>query len=485
MVCPLQHGSFKINVDSSSLLIEGRGEVFEHMLSFFLEEHFHDQTRSFIRIKGVVRPSFLEHFNLAKLSSFALSPFDAALTYYFDERPVFYIKANFYDTLLKLGGFFKKPKKTPASLAVEVNLSERKLQDLHFKTDFLSLRGDVFFADDWSPKGASLVGSLQRWQDFLLTFTHINETLRFNLSGKCLHAKALLESFLKSEPSKRSDAWDGKKIVAEMFLDKVVFEPGYPLYNFALNFEGLQKGTDLEMSKLFIRGQIPAQKKKGKEHTFSIRKKEKPKSFSFIEAKTTQAGYFAGALGMLSNLRGGSLLLNLDQEKKGDAFSGFLVAKDFYVQKTTLTQRFFVTLTSPTSFLRLFSNGDMLVSDLRMRFTLDEGVLDIKRANASCVDTAFSWHGWVDFQKEGLDIAGNVIPAYFLNRLITSIPIFGRLIAGSKDDGLFATRFYIKGKLSDPKVGANPLQVITPGFLKEQFQEEDIKKIQQTKPQKT
>lgn len=482
---PVSNGSFKLNVGNKSLLLEGTGDVLEQSLTLFLEEYFDDQSKSFLKIKGRLTPAFLERFGLGVVSRVVPSPFEGAVTYHLDGRSTLHVDADFQEALLDGGGLLKKPKKVPATLALDVDLKQKKLSEIVFRTPFLDMRGDAMFDDKWHPAKASFMGKTPKLQDFLLTFAYTDNTYRIDLSGKRAHVKNLVHNLLASDNSKSKESTalsNGQRVSVSANLKEAVIEPGYPLCDVSLTYQGAQKGKTFVTESLVVRGKGPVKGKQKKSSSFSVRKKPAPKELSAFEIKTTNAGYLLAAMGWLSNVKDGSLLVNLDEKSPTSGFEGLLVAKDFAIQKTTFTQRFFITLTSPTSFLRLFSKGDMSVADLRVRFVLKDGVLTMKRANASCIDTAFAWKGWIDFNQDVIDVAGNVIPAYFLNRLITSIPILGRLIAGSKDDGLFATRFYVKGPLKDPKVSANPLQIITPGFLKEQFQEEEEKKIDKERP---
>jgi hypothetical protein len=74
------------------------------------------------------------------------------------------------------------------------------------------------------------------------------------------------------------------------------------------------------------------------------------------------------------------------------------------------------------------------------------------------------------FGLQKLNLKGTIIPSYSLNSLPSQIPLLGELLIGDEGEGVFATRFSVKGTLDDPDVSANPLSMITPGFLRNVFE---------------
>lgn len=68
-----------------------------------------------------------------------------------------------------------------------------------------------------------------------------------------------------------------------------------------------------------------------------------------------------------------------------------------------------------------------------------------------------------------IDLKGTVIPSYTLNSLPGKVPIIGKLLVGGKDEGVFGTKFSMRGALDDPQVIVNPLSMLTPGFLRNIF----------------
>ena len=74
--------------------------------------------------------------------------------------------------------------------------------------------------------------------------------------------------------------------------------------------------------------------------------------------------------------------------------------------------------------------------------------------------------GVMDYGRDTVDLAGNLIPAYQLNNLFAKIPLFGPLLGGGKNEGLFAINYRITGKVSAPLLRVDPLSAIAPGILR-------------------
>ena len=484
----LSKGTFTLKADQKALFLQGKARVLDHTVRLFLEEHFNDQKNSSISLSGKFRPCFWEHFRLQRLHDVTLSPLQVKLTYPFYDRAPLIFHLDLTNAHLKLANFWAKPKKTPAALDFHLNLHQDNptIEKILYQMGTLKAQGQVHFNKDWDWTAMTYTVKAPREQDFQLNIKRIPKDTRVTLKGKKLFAPELLDA-LKGEETKSKSSLlaPNETLAVTANLDTLTIDKRFPLSHIDLLFRARQTKDELVTQQLSVKGKMPSLSKSRSRDdkkssqkvkttspkalaSFSFEQKEpSPNARNAWQLKSTNMGHLLGALGWLSNIKGGKLLLNLNETKKPNHFEGLVVAKDFSIQKTSFAQQFFITLTSPTSFIRLFSSGHMPVSELKTHFTLFNNHLTLERALAKSIDTAFTWKGWLDFSQNTLNIEGNVIPAYFLNRIITAIPIFGRILAGTKDDGLFATRFYIKGTLGDPKVSANPLTAITPGIFKD------------------
>lgn len=119
--------------------------------------------------------------------------------------------------------------------------------------------------------------------------------------------------------------------------------------------------------------------------------------------------------------------------------------------------------------LDALSGKGITFHELEAPFTMKGDDLRIRDARAYGAALGFTAKGWVDLEKDQLDITGTVVPAYSLNSILGHIPLLGRLLTGEKGSGVFAATYRMHGKLSDPKVSHNPLATLAPGFLRGLF----------------
>jgi hypothetical protein len=105
----------------------------------------------------------------------------------------------------------------------------------------------------------------------------------------------------------------------------------------------------------------------------------------------------------------------------------------------------------------------------RLDFTRTAGHLAFRDASIVGREVGFTLSGWVDFSRDAADIEGTFVPAFGLNNVFSQVPLFGPLLGGGRNEGLFAVNFRISGQASAPTLTVNPLSAIAPGFLRKLF----------------
>ena len=105
-------------------------------------------------------------------------------------------------------------------------------------------------------------------------------------------------------------------------------------------------------------------------------------------------------------------------------------------------------------------------SRLQGNFDRSDGRIDINDAAMWGAQIGATMQGVMDYGRDVIDLAGNLIPAYQFNNLFAKIPLFGPLLGGGKNEGLFAINYRITGKVSAPVLRVDPLSAIAPGILR-------------------
>ncbi len=96
------------------------------------------------------------------------------------------------------------------------------------------------------------------------------------------------------------------------------------------------------------------------------------------------------------------------------------------------------------------------------RLSISDGVI----ANAEIGSTI---EGWIDFDRDTLDLSGTFVPAYGVNNLFGKLPVLGLVLGGGQQEGLIGVNFRVSGSASAPTLSINPLSAIAPGFLRKIF----------------
>jgi hypothetical protein len=120
----------------------------------------------------------------------------------------------------------------------------------------------------------------------------------------------------------------------------------------------------------------------------------------------------------------------------------------------------------PQGFL---DSQDVHFDTLKADFQRVEGRYDIREAVITGAQVGFNIQGMIDFPRNRLDVTGTFVPAYGLNNVFSQVPIFGQILGGDKNEGLFAINFHIAGALSAPTLIVNPLSAIAPGIFRKLF----------------
>ncbi len=179
------------------------------------------------------------------------------------------------------------------------------------------------------------------------------------------------------------------------------------------------------------------------------------------------------ALGWMDSVSGGELVISAAREAgrsdapwRGEAESGA-----FRISGAPLAARL-LAAASFRGLADLSSRDEGITFDrLEAPFVLDGERLKLKPGRAYGGALGITFFGGVDTESDTVDIAGTIVPAYTLNRVLGSIPLLGALLTGGEGSGLFAATYRARGPLDEPEVSVNPLAALAPGFLRGLFGE--------------
>ena len=180
---------------------------------------------------------------------------------------------------------------------------------------------------------------------------------------------------------------------------------------------------------------------------------------------TGDAGLALEAANWSRRLKGGRLLITGAQPAPGDAITGEFKLKEFKVTDAPALARVLQVLSLTGIFSVLSQEGlDFVTLDGDFRYY--GGALEIKNARAFGSTLGITAKGTVYISDETADLSGTIVPAYMINSVLGNIPIVGKLLTGGKNEGIFAAKYVVKGRLENPRVSVNPLSALAPGFLR-------------------
>lgn len=185
---------------------------------------------------------------------------------------------------------------------------------------------------------------------------------------------------------------------------------------------------------------------------------------------SSDAGAALRSLDITEHMVGGRLAISgkYDDTKPGNPLTGTFRVKKFQMVGAPLMAKVLGVL-SLTGILDALSGKGISFDEAIVPFTKTGDDLRLKDGRAYGGALGFTAKGWVDLEKDQLDITGTVVPAYTFNKLLGYIPLLGKLLVGEKGSGVFAATYRMHGPLANPKVSHNPMAALAPGFLRGLF----------------
>jgi hypothetical protein len=194
-----------------------------------------------------------------------------------------------------------------------------------------------------------------------------------------------------------------------------------------------------------------------------------------VVMQAEDAGAMLRFLDVYRRMVGGDLVLQL---ATGDGpQTGFVTLQNFLVRNEPALRRIIPTQSEVVTGTDRNGRQQTVRIDLneveftraRVDFTRNAGRLDFKDAAIWGQAIGFTLSGYLDLARDRVDISGTFVPAYGLNNAFAQVPLFGPLLGGGRNEGLFAVNFRVAGQASTPSLSVNPLSAVAPGFLRKLF----------------
>lgn len=160
---------------------------------------------------------------------------------------------------------------------------------------------------------------------------------------------------------------------------------------------------------------------------------------------------------------------HLDDTLKTPVIEGILKVNDFKIINSPALAKLLI-MTSLSGLTNLASKvGEIPFELISSDFIFKDNRITISSAKASGPNIGFTTEGNININTKTLNLHGTIIPdLMFINKLIASFPVLGKILQGG-DDGFFAANYRIYGSFANLHTFVNPLSLLTPGFTRKIF----------------
>ena len=343
-----------------------------------------------------------------------------------------------------------------AQFTLASDADKLQLQGFSFDGGTLSAQGQIDFDGAGTFVGAKLSQiRLSPGDDMRADIQAAGDGVKIVARGNVLDARPILltASAGGATPAKPSTATLDLDIKSAL----VTGHNGQSMANLDLRF--VKRGSQLREFKLSARsGRAPLSGELARDSA-------QPR----IVVRAADGGSFLSFLDYYKRMEGGQLVLIA--EGTGEEYAGVLSVRRFVLRNEPALGRLLQEGIPQRADERAAQINPNAVDFDRMSFNFRKanGRLDIGDGLINGPSIGMTIDGNIDYARDRVALNGTFVPAFGLNNLFARVPLFGPLLGGSNNEGLFGVNFKVQGQASAPVLTVNPLSAIAPGFIRKIF----------------
>lgn len=187
-----------------------------------------------------------------------------------------------------------------------------------------------------------------------------------------------------------------------------------------------------------------------------------------ITIAAENAGTTLEALGLSSNFHGGRLSGQATGALSTDdlQLTGEIRMDRFHLVKAPLVARV-LDVMAVTGLRDVLSGRGIAFSALRIPFSVNGGVIELRDARAAGASLGMTTTGSIDLDQQTLDLKGIVVPFYWANAALGNLPILGPLLTGGQSGGgVFSATYELTGPVEDPRMRVNAFSIMLPSVIR-------------------
>ena len=280
------------------------------------------------------------------------------------------------------------------------------------------------------------------------------------IEGVSFNANKLIDNLLSDD--KNSRVFLDKKFKFTIDLKKVYLDPE----NIISKFEGNISLLNQKIINANLIGNLADNKK----INYSVKKLNENKKVTTLLLENAEP--IVKRYKFIKGFEEG--VLDFSSSSEQDISTSTLKIYNFKLKELPLLTKI-LTLASLQGIADILSGEGIRFNELEMNFTNKKNLLTIKEIYAIGPAISILMDGYVEKNKL-VSLRGTLVPATTINKVISSIPILGKILVGSKTgEGVFGVSFKIKGSPKKLETTVNPIKTLTPRFITRTL--EKLKKI--------
>ncbi len=462
----LESGSATIDITPSGLRAVGQGRILGAPASFDVTQAGAKPARAAVKL--TLDEAFLSAHGVGaaqgvggSIGAAIVAPLGVG------DKPTAEVELDLSKATLDLPGF-AKPAGRPGKAAFSLAVKERTtvLERVAVEVPPLDARGSIELGADLALQSARFpIVKLSPGDDMKIDALRVGDTVKVIVRASSIDARPFLKTLLFA-PTERSRA----PAVAEPAVAGGVKEVEIDVKTALLSGYNRAVVTGAEL-RMVRRGEELQQL------TIAGRFGREPLSANLTGApaaplfnlSTDDAGTLVTFLDLYKHMEGGRLSLGVRLDR--GSMDGLLVIRDFVLRDEPALRRL-VDEGVPadgSGRQRKIDAGAVAFSNLQVRFQRVGNRFDLSDGTMSGAAIGLTVDGWLDYVADRVDVTGTFIPAFALNNMFSQIPVFGTILGGGSNEGLFGVNYRIEGRASAPTLSINPLSFIAPGIFRKIF----------------
>ena len=353
-----------------------------------------------------------------------------------------------------------KEKGMDASADIDFNFSKKKLKEIriiNFKDESTEINGLIKLSKEFKPYKSLDVNLTRDAKKISIKVLRNKNLNNLDLKGDYFDfSKTLKETFFAKQ-KENSFLIQLQPLTITLKAKEILVAKEKSIYDVdaVLKYE----------NKLFTNAKLHSKLHNEKIFDLNINPTESSRE---LVINSNDAGLFLKTFNINKSGKEGKFVLHgtYDDTKETHPLNSSVTIRDMRLIKAPTLAK--ILNLASIGIVSALSGEGILINKLKSEFTLEEGVLNLKKYEAYGPDVGFSNQGKIYLNDDRIDLEGAIIPMVTLNKIIGSIPVLGKILTNERK-GIWSFAYSITGNIEEPEVKVNPIKTITPGFIQKFF----------------